>query len=195
MCFSEKASLVAFVAGMSGSLLCFLRRSPKHAIVGLFFAFVTLMQLIDYLLWRHKTCDEYNKTVSKIGMILNHLQPLVLALLIAWYLPNANKTAIIAISLVYLTFIVPYSLKYLQNPECSIKGQNGWAWSGMNGSSTTYTMFIACMVALSSFIDPLIGPFVSFFTLLLSMLLYSKQSGAVWCFFVVAIPSWYGMFY
>ena len=64
MCFSEKASLIALVAGLSSSLMCYSVGKPDYKIVGLFFAFVTLMQLVDYLLWRHQVCDAYNKMVS-----------------------------------------------------------------------------------------------------------------------------------
>ena len=36
------------------------------------------MQGIEFLLWKHPVCDDYHKAVSVAGMILNHLQPVVL---------------------------------------------------------------------------------------------------------------------
>ena len=82
MCFSANISLLAFILGIIGSILVFTLGGPSNKIISLFFAFVSSMQLIEYFLWKHQVCDNYNKLLSKIGMWLNHMQPVVLGLLV-----------------------------------------------------------------------------------------------------------------
>lgn len=191
MCFSEKASLVAFFTGMLGSLFCFLGKTPKHNIVGLFFAFVSLMQIVDYLLWRHKKCDDYNKTISVIGMILNHLQPIILALLVVMYMPNANKRTILTIVLVYLCFILPYSLQFLKNVECTIKDRKDWTWNKVSYAGLVYLIFTICLASLFYIPTGLIGSAVVVLTYIISNIVYPNKPGAVWCYFITGIPILY----
>ena len=116
MCYSAEASIISFTAGMIGSLLCISLGSNTDKMIGYFFAFVSLMQGVDYLLWTHQKCDDYNRIVSIIGMILNHLQPIVAALLVFYYnSKNKYNKYIFMTIIIYLLVIVPYSLQFLQN--------------------------------------------------------------------------------
>ena len=85
MCFSKDVSLATFLTGFIGGLLCFSTGVVDLKIIGLFFMFVSLMQGIEYLLWIHQTCDDYNKNISYLAMVLNHLQPVVLCILLILY--------------------------------------------------------------------------------------------------------------
>ena len=86
MCFSKEVSLVTFILGLFTSYLCYSVNTPEYKIIGLFFAFVILMQGIDYLLWEHQQCDDLNKNISTTGMLLNNLQPIILFILKNVYL-------------------------------------------------------------------------------------------------------------
>ena len=61
-----------------------------YKVIGLIFIFFSLMQGIEYLLWSHQECDEYNKMISTLGMVLNHLQPIVLFILLYIYITKNN---------------------------------------------------------------------------------------------------------
>ena len=82
MCFSASLSLLSFTLGITGSILVYTLDGPSNKIIAMFLGFVSFMQLIEYLLWIHQICDDYNKLLSKIGMWLNQLQPIVLGLLV-----------------------------------------------------------------------------------------------------------------
>ena len=91
MCFSKEVSLITFIVGFISSVLCFLSESPTYKILGLFFINVVMVQLTEYLLWDHPKCDDYNKRVSVIQMIIINLQPMVLFMAVLYY-NNIDKT-------------------------------------------------------------------------------------------------------
>lgn len=186
MCFSEKASLIALVTGLTSSLLCYSVGKPDYKIVGLFFAFVTLMQVVEYLLWRHQVCDAYNKMVSFVGMLLNHLQPVVLFTLL-WYF---NKPTDIRVLLVYLLFIIPWSLR---DVGCTLKGHDShlvWDWNQQRHRHIVYGVFV---ITMSLMAYKGLGSYAALYVLvthILTHLVYpsSYSIGSLWCFFVVVSP-------
>jgi hypothetical protein len=189
MCFSEKASLIALVAGLSSSLACYSVGKPEYKIVGLFFAFVTLMQLVDYLLWKHQVCDAYNKMVSFVGMILNHLQPVVLFTLL-WYF---NKPTDIRVLVVYLFFIIPYSFRKL---GCTLKGSDShmwWSWNTDNNElykQIVYGVFILSLALMAyKGLGRIEGLYIVL-TFAITNMVYNQEYsvGSLWCFFVVISP-------
>ena len=93
------------------------------------------MQGIEYLLWTHQKCDNYNRFVSILGMILNHLQPFVLGLIILFCNKHLIHTKLIMF--LYLLLIIPYSIQFLFNKksQCTIKNTENhlsWKWNLMN---------------------------------------------------------------
>ena len=191
MCFSEKASLTAFLVGMTSSLYCYSLGKPNDKVFGLFFAFVSLMQLIDYLLWRHQVCDAYNKMVSLFGMILNYLQPIILAVLLIMYKSDINRKAIHYIIGVYLLFMIPYSM---QSSGCTIKSKNpNWKWNNGMYHDIVNLIYTLCLCLLFYYGFGLSAAILAFLSVLLSRIFYSKQIGATWCFFVVGFPFVYAL--
>jgi len=201
MCFSAEVSIITFIIGMIGSFLCINLGTVTDKIIGYFFGFVALMQLIEFLLWRHQKCDTYNKVISILGMLLNHLQPVVLALLVLFFNKNIKEKWIIYLILfVYLIVIIPYSIQFIRSGDfdCTLKDIKEdshlvWNWNGMNMSSIVYVIFTLSMALISVFGLPnltqgiLMGILVvvSFVT---SIFLYpNKAVGALWCFYTVFI--------
>ena len=126
MCFSEQASIRSLLAGLIGSGLCVSLGTVSDKIVGYFLGFVSLMQGIDYLLWRHQKCDMYNRVISVLGMILNHLQPFVLGIVVLLLNPkNQYNKTIMSLMIIYLIVIVPYSYQFIKmKGSCTLKGEN-----------------------------------------------------------------------
>ena len=192
MCFSEKASLTAFLVGMTSSLYCYSLGKPDDKVFGLFFAFVSLMQLIDYLLWRHQVCDAYNKMVSLFGMILNHLQPIILAVLLIMYKSDINRKAISYIIGIYLLFIIPYSLQF--SGDCTIKSKNpNFKWNNEKYHNIVNLIFVLSISLLFYYGFSLRAAILALLSVLLSQIFYSNQIGAVWCFFAVGFPVMYAL--
>ena len=127
MCWSAPASLVAFIVGWSLSILLIIRNKPFDRVWGIFFLFVTLMQLFEFLIWVDQpregdtTCKNgkykgnLNNVVSHISVIQNLIQPLVVLVLALILIPPdklfLNHKIIAALSLVYLVSLIVWMCK------------------------------------------------------------------------------------
>ena len=97
MCYTASTYINTFVIGLLSSLLLYLKSSndislssqisSEYKIVALFFMFVSFMQLFDYIFWTNYR-NQTNKTFTKIATIVNHLQPIVLAIILFLKISN-----------------------------------------------------------------------------------------------------------
>lgn len=203
MCFSENASIISFSFGIIGALLCISLGSMVDKMVGYFFGYVSLMQGIEYLLWRHQKCDNYNIKISLIGMILNNLQPFVLGIIFLVFNPKndyINKQWIFIVMMYYLCVIIPYSVQFIKNKQnqCTITSKRNkhliWKWIIMNYYIFVYAIYLVsfCFIFLLGLpkleysINCII---VGLFTYITSAFFYPKKEfGSLWCFYIVFIP-------
>jgi len=195
MCFSKEVSLFTFLTGVIGGLLCYSTGIADYKIIGLFFAFISLMQGIEYFLWKHQICDDYNKFLSTLGMILNHLQPVVLYILL--YIFNEKireNNALKILLLIYILVIIPYSLQF--KFECTLKQNEHlyWKWNGKKYNFETYTIFLFCLVVFGFFFPNLkVGisfSIIAFVGYILSYFIYGNSGtvGSMWCFISAFAP-------
>ena len=206
MCFSQRASIITFFIGLIGSILCISLGSIDDKIIGYIFAFISSMQFIEFLLWRHQKCDNYNRFLSICGMILNHLQPIVLGIIIFILNKKIRNKFLFYLSLfVYLLVIIPYSIQFILKPElqCTLKANSThlkWYWNSLNYGALVYTIFLFtfCTLTIVGFDNIKTGIFMAFFgvlSFLLSLYFYkSRHVGALWCYFVVFFPIMYYLF-
>jgi hypothetical protein len=199
MCYSAEVSLLAFGIGAGFSALLALSGQKFYRLLGYFLGFVSLMQLIEYLLWMHPVCDTFNKSVSVLGMILNHLQPVVLAL-VTGLLYSTRVPALLAIVAAYLAVIIPYSLQFTSDLQCSTR-QDGatdphlvWNWNILDSSWLAYAAFLAAFVGIGLVGMPAtegaLFALVSVLTYGLSWLVYDRRvMGSLWCFWTAFIPA------
>lgn len=201
MCFSEESSIRSLSAGLFGAALCiFFLGSTTDKIVGLFLGFVSLMQGIEYLLWRHQKCDNYNRTISILGMVLNHLQPFVLGLVVLLVNKNLkNLQLIVGLMIIYAITIIPYSYNYIKmNGSCTLKSENNehlyWKWNNLKYSKFVYLMFLIVITCILIFGIPnqragIIFAIVGVVMYSTSLLVYSDGvAGALWCYYTSFLP-------
>ena len=199
MCFSAEISLITFIVGIIGSLLCISLGKPIDKIIGYYFIFVSLMQCIEYLLWNHQKCDNYNRFLSILGMVLNHLQPIVLGLLILYFNKNVSTKIMYIIMFLYLCIIIPYSIQFLNNKklECTIKTSKNhhliWIWNNMFFAYKIYLIFLLTLCFLIYFGFPNRYKFIAILVTLISFgtsqFFYYKEGvmGSLWCFYILFI--------
>lgn len=208
MCYSSNASIMSFLFGIIGSILVFTLGSVSNKIIGGFIGFVSLMQLIEYLLWNHQICDNYNKFLSILGMILNHMQPVVLGILILLFnksIPLYNYNIILLVLFIYLIIIIPYSLQFNSkyNLQYTLKSMKHlkWNWNLMKYSNIIYIIFLLAMMLLFIYGLPskklgVIAGLAAFITFLTSFIIYPQEFiGVLWCFYITFIPIIYYLFY
>jgi hypothetical protein len=204
MCFSAQASLATLIIGLAGSALVFtLNRSFDH-IIALYIAYVSLMQGVEYALWSHQTCDELHKWISKIGMILNASQPLVLGLIVLLMSPRAlkNSHAILLILAIYSVFAVFYFKEYTKDLQCTTPRPDDphlvWNWGTLSSYHIWWTIYLVSVVLISILGMPTLNNGTDFALIAalgmgLSILVYPRQDmGAMWCFFTaLTLPIYY----
>jgi hypothetical protein len=200
MCFSKNASIASFSIGIVGAILCISLGTITDKIVGYFLGYVALMQWIEYLLWSHQKCDNYNRVVSIIGMLLNNMQPVVLGLIILYFNPKIRHiTWFYFFMFLYLCVGIPYSLSFIKNKQvqCTIKNKQtkhlDWNWNNMNYYMLVYFIFIfsECVMCILGIPNPKYGWLFAFaivFTYLTSAFFYSTNVGALWCYYTAFIP-------
>lgn len=201
MCFSSEVSLITFLIGIVGAYLTISLNTKTDKIIGYFLGFVALMQIIEYFLWNHQVCDKFNKALSISGMILNHLQPIVLGFLVLYFNEsNKNKNKIYFILFIYIIVIIPYSFYFIRpgNFDCTLKDKNInnhliWNWNSMNMGEFVYTIFTISLASIAYFGFPTLrqGFFFSIVVIITfstSLIIYpSKVIGSLWCFYTIFI--------
>ncbi len=206
MCFSPLASLSTFIIGIIGAILCLTLGTSTDKLVGLFFGFVSSMQGIEFLLWENQTCNQMNKIVSVLGMVLNHLQPIVLSILILLLnhdLSLLSKQIIIISTIIYAVVITAYSLQFKSDDGCTIKNEYShleWDWNGMKNRTLVYLLFLFMLILLFYIGTPdkksgIILSAISLISYLISYFIYKDQRvvGSLWCLFASFTPVlWYG---
>lgn len=198
MCYSAGVSLFTFTIGFGFSALLVFSKEKFHRLLGWFLGFVSVMQLIEYLLWQHPICDNYNKTVSVIGMALNHAQPIVLAALTGLFYQR-QLPVLAALSAFYLSAIIPYSAQFTSDLRCSTRcGATDphlvWNWNSMKGNELVYSIFLGTFVGVALVGMPAdaggLFAFASVLTYGLSSLIYERKvMGSLWCFWTAFFPA------
>ena len=210
MCFSPLASLSTFLIGIIGAVLTITLRTPTDKLVGLFFGFVSSMQGIEFALWENQNCNTMNKIITTLGMILNHLQPIVLSILILLLnnnLSTMTKHIIILSTIIYAIVITAYSLQFISNDKsddgCTLKNEYNhlkWDWNSMKNKTLVYMLFLCMLIFLFYVGTPdkksgILLSCLSLISYLISYFIYKDQKvvGSLWCLFASFTPIlWYG---
>lgn len=221
MCYSEEQSRKSFVINL---ITCYIlytykENSPTFKILALFFAFVGIMQFLDIIFWTHQNVKDpeqarINYITTKIAMFANHLQPIVLALLIYIYKKSLGYFSRIILS-IYLLSITVYTfntynkITYTLQEKVSVKDTNDlffpnpeddyikpslkWEWNLQDNSFIVYMIFLTTLMVLSyenfSYPFNIVLTFINIFTFILSAYYYKGQSlGRFWCKFAAWVP-------
>jgi hypothetical protein len=197
MCFNPEVSLATYVVGMTG---CFQLYSKGYIPEAIFFAWVIQMQLVEYFIWRNQSCDQHvNKFVSKIGILVNHTEPIVLWLAILYF----SKRTLPSIIQMFMVFFVIVSLLYTYNvwnsTECTTVTQESaphlhWKWNEGSFSKEYYMIFLMSLALLSYYGLPNghINATLSVLSFVISKIIYGEKHsvGAMWCF-AAAFAPWF----
>ena len=153
MCFDLQASIRS---SLTSAITCFIlythnfhQNQRVHFIfqrLALFFAFVSLMQVYDWIFWTNLKENKTNYIFTKIAMISNHLQPLVLAFLINQVAPLSDTSALVLG--MYSIYSLYYSLQIYNKIDYTLVSERSapsldWKWNSLDNSRLVYTLFVA----------------------------------------------------
>ena len=198
MCYDIQTSLFALFINIISCFTLFLYTPNKQLkAISLFFLFVGFMQFWDSVFWTYDASTLINKYSTKMAMIWNHMEPIILALLICYYINPLTLPSKI-ILLIYTISIIIYSLNgwnKLKGTEATKDtcGSLYWEWNYMPGTVFVYTIFLICLIVLSlQFKDWIkwLTIFIIIFTFFFSFYKYNINSsvGRFWCYFAAFSP-------
>jgi len=206
MCYDLNTSVNSSIIGMISSFVLYNHNFNQNKlyrkvfkVLALFFAFVTLMQIYDVIFWKSLNQNSgktnMNFTFTKIAMITNHLQPIVLAYLINTIIPlnNLSKFTIY----VYSILISIYSIMSFNQISYTIVTEESssslyWEWNNMDRGYIVYGVFLLTFCVLSLQLVYPINMFlliINLFTFFLSRYKYKQSNiGRFWCNFAAYVP-------
>lgn len=199
MCYSADLSLFAFLLSYISTFAIFLFPIKTETMIAIqFLSFVSLMQLFDYIFWTNTGLSKTNYYTTKMAMIVNHLQPIILVLLIYNYKQYVHKNTLLLVS-AYAIFATLYSYAAWRKITYTIEKYKDkglyWEWNYLKGSTIMYTLFtITLLVVIYENFESLLKYVLLvlfIITLLVAMYknnLTNKITGRFWCYYASLLP-------
>jgi hypothetical protein len=202
MCYSKSLSLKSFLFGIISSIYLYTNNNSsfnENKTIALFFSFVSLMQLVEYFLWSDLKCTGINQTTSKIGILLNHFQPVVLLLISLFYLEsnnsssfNINQNVLILINIIYSIYVIYDYKRFLDEKNFCVKpnkkGHLDWTWKH-NFNYTFYHLLIFLnLLNYNNYYNLTMSMILSYVIFFVSLTKFRDNIGEFWCLMVTGIP-------
>jgi hypothetical protein len=196
MCYSPTVSVVTYIIGMTGCLLLY---QKQFYVESLFLAFVIQMQLIEYFMWNNQPCNSQNITITKYGIVLNHLQPFVLWFLVYLFHSKQLNQSINIYMAVFGMITLFCIVKLLNNAECTTvtefsKPYLYWSWNYYfyPYHNHYYVAFLLSFILLTVYgtKSSHIFGLIVFLGFISSSLIYrhKRLTGSMWCWTGAFIP-------
>ena len=201
MCYTTHASLVSFAANVITSSVLYLYSKS----IALFYIFVSLMQLYDFIFWTYSTKNRLNYWVTKLAMIKNHLQPVVLALLIVYFDKKTLTPTSKVILGLYIGAAIIYSIYtwYIISYTFVSKMDGGslfWEWNHTDWTVPFYTLF-AITIAVIFYenypwpVNVFAGTLALVSMLMAGLYFKTRLVGRFWCWIAGFMPLLIAAFY
>jgi hypothetical protein len=199
MCYTYQTSINAFIIGSISSLACIVlsKGNRELLVLSLFFFFVLWMQIFDAIFWSYPTDTLINRQTTMYAMFVNHLQPIVLALLIYFYIGPLNKKTL-ALLLVYILVISVYTIQVMKKLTYTTVTQESspslyWSWNHGEGAPIVYALFLITLIVLMIKEIPTYGTFAAVIKVVSFVFSYYKyqikgSTGRFWCYFAAFAP-------
>ena len=209
MCYNDQVSLLTYIFGMYFSYQLYLK---GFIIESIFYAWVIQMQLIEYFLWLNQSpCnikDEKNKKennfITKIGIFVNHLEPIVLWIVILYLSKRILPQWVNYVMILFCLWTLYYNRNALYNVEYTevtdeSKPHLHWKWNYYDNAFIYYCIFAFVLVLLSYYgIEKgYINACLILIGLIISYIIYQdkKVVGSMWCFAAAFAPVIYPLVY
>lgn len=217
MCYTAKDSLNAYVFNIISSIVLFFSsKSSDMKIIALFFGFVGQMQLFDYLFWTNSECNKTNKITTKLAIIFNHLQPIILFLLNRYYQHRQSVVSSIIVVL-YTIFAVVYTIKLWPDDNCQHLPNNSvccslpfapgqkdtvidWRWNTQINKYIIYSLFMLSLTTSSFDLqaqeNKILLSLLSVGSFFISTKIpkLNESVGRIWCHIAALIPGFIVLF-
>ena len=201
MCYSAQVSVQALVINIVSCAILFF----YDKVLAGFFVFVGLMQLYDYIFWNNLSRNKINWVTTKVAMLSNNLQPIVLGLLIMFVSKKPLEPLSIAFFAVYAIVALIYSVYVWNKLDYTLVDHVSspslhWKWNGMPGSIFVYSIYLVTLFLLffQNFPHPMnrVLAILTVISFVFSWHYYKGRSiGRFWCHIASLIPSFFVIYY
>lgn len=206
MCYSLNASFNSIVINVISCyvLLNVAKYKNKETTlffrnISLFFLFVGLMQLYDLIFWislkDNGGKNTLNYATTKIAMLSNHFQPIVLAYLIS-RVHSLNDVTKYILGF-YVVFCIWYSYIALTELDYTIVTKNSfpaldWKWNNLENGEIFYTIFFitfSCITLNLRYPFSILMLMINICTFLFSFYHFKRKTvGHMWCKIAAYVP-------
>jgi hypothetical protein len=199
MCYTAEASAYSFIVGITVSSYLYTQPSSDLKIIGGIFFLVSFMQLFDYVFWRTQppwrdiASKDTNRLFTKLAIIVNNIQPLVLAYLIYKYKGSVKGENLVYLYGLVMVLFMMSNWKLVDDTKVGPDGSLYWSWNHWEYSGHFYIFFLITLLYLSYY--NLSAPYnkvLPFIILSLYIVTYFKYGieiyGRMWCYFAPFIP-------
>ena len=197
MCYTLQDSRNSYIINLVLSilLLSISKNKPNYIVIAYFFLFVGQMQLFDYLFWHYLPPSSINTLSTRLAILFNHLQPLVLIGLQYYYGLSLTSFSVY-IFYIYLVCIIPYTIYAFRTVEYTYPKNNTmyWEWNYLPYNKIIYFFFILSLIASSFNFTSNIIKSLAIFSVLITIYIGHKLNilnisfGRMWCYFASFVP-------
>lgn len=192
MCFSAKASFGAFIVGLVGSFLLASNGGRTNISFGVFFIFISLIQLMDFAIWSDMGNKiGLNRAATMIGPLLNVGQPLIMYLIKIAVFQHYRLDLVFALNAVYTLYLSKIYNLFIKGGDLVTKVEQGhlkWPWLKYANPIAYLIMFVINALYLTDFRFSILVTCITLFFLFLSKSYFAYHVGEIWCYFGAFIP-------
>lgn len=206
MCYDLQASIRSSITSFITCYILYnntLNQNNKihytFQLLALFFAFVSLMQIYDWIFWeslnKNKGENQTNYIFTKIAMITNHLQPIIYAYLVNKVHTLNSISKLVLVIYIILSFV--YSIYAFNKITYTIvtdksKPSLDWEWNFLEYSYPFYMLFLLSLTLTSLNLPYPLNSLmivINICTFVFSYYTYKRETmGKGWCFIASYVP-------
>jgi hypothetical protein len=202
MCISERVSWIALVSGLILIMASiFYIKDKKYLPLALTWCFILLMQLADGLVW-HYGCNDIGLKASRLALVFNVMQPVVLYLMYIALYPREGSltyremiaTLLAALWIGYIIYNIKGDYGCINTETCSNLVYKWWE-NDLSGYVYTFSIIILALLLIKPLKFAIAVSIYILIALALSIEYYKCGQASMWCLFVVSAPLFFMLFW
>lgn len=203
MCYTFRASIINGTISLITSVIVY--RSTSNPIVkslSLFCLYVSLMQWYDAIFWTTSSGkNAINYVFTKVAMITNHLQPIILYYLVAQHVKMTHVSKLVLG--LYCVCALIYSIYAFNVIDYTVVTHKSapmldWKWNNLPGAQIMYFLFLMVFTFVSLNVSGILSIVMLMFTfgsLFFSYYTFKGENvGQMWCVISAYAPLFLALF-
>lgn len=198
MCYSAESSIISFLIGGSVSIYLLNSKNNTNKHVGLFFLTVSLIQLLEFMMWVDQDCGLLNDIASR--SILLVLSSQIYGIFLGAYLykttiipENILKILLLPITIIFL-YLGLKNYFNTKNNWCTRPNEDrSLQWANMKNEKHIYTYLYYGVFILAPFLMKELWKGLLIFILGLISFLFTRYENSItsnsrWCYYSAFVP-------